>query len=354
MTDQPPDQAAPSDSIKFNQFAGLKNTVTRERLSPAELETAKNIDIDDVGQLHRRRGYTLKGAGNYHSLFRGDHGAIYVVKNNNLCLLNLDYTTTTIVSGVGSSPLAYVHVNDTIYFSSDVTSGKFDHNTLVPSTWGALAADKLWLSPVVNPTPTLPPIKGKLLSRPPLATSLAYFNGRIYMATGNTVWATELYLYDWVDATKTYTLYESDVTMLAAMTDGIYVGTTSGVWFQSGPFNEMRRVAAVSSGVIPGSMVQMPPHLIPDQYKGNIRSASQTAIMLMTQDGLCLGLDGGNMLNVSQSNFVFPKATRANGLFRAQDGVNQYVSVADSGGTPTSSARIGDYVDAEIRRFQGA
>jgi hypothetical protein len=26
----------------------------------------------------------------------------------------------------------------------------------------------------------------------------------------------------------------------------------------------------------------------------------------------------------------------------------------DSGGTPASTTRIGDYVDAEIRRFQGA
>jgi hypothetical protein len=30
--------------------------------------------------------------------------------------------------------------------------------------------------------------------------------------------------------------------------------------------------------------------------------------------------------------------------------MNQYIVVADSGGTPTSTARIGDYVEAELIR----
>lgn len=338
------------DSITFGQFTGIKNTVARERLTITDLERAINVDLDNAGQLKRRRGYRKMLSGNCHSMFTSNHGSVYVVKDGNLCLLNPDFTTRTIVSGVGIQPLAYVHVNDTIYFSSSVTSGKFNHDTLVPSPWGAVAAEKMWLSPVVNPTPTLPPIKGKSLMRPPLATALAYYNGRIYMAVGKAVWVTELYLYDWVDDVKGFTPYEADVTVLASVTDGLYVGTETGVWFQTGPFNEMKRVAAVSSGALPGSAVQVPPHLIPDPFVMSTKSA----IMLMTQDGVCLGMDGGNMTNVSQDRVVLPKAAKANALFRSQDGVNQYIGVADSGGSPVSSARIGDYVDAEIRRFQGA
>lgn len=338
------------DSIIFGQFAGIKNTVARERLTIADLERAINVDLDNAGQLKRRRGYRKMLSGDCHSMFTSNHGAVYVVKDGDLCLLNPDFTTRTIVSSVGNQPLAYVHVNDTVYFSSAITSGKFNHDTLVPSPWGAVAAEKMWLSPVVNPTPTLPPIKGKSLMRPPLATALAYYNGRIYMAVGKAVWVTELYLYDWVDDVKGFTPYEADVTVLASVTDGLYVGTETGVWFQTGPFNEMKRVAAVSSGALPGSAVQVPPHLIPDPFVMSTKSA----IMIMTQDGVCLGMDGGNMTNVSQDRVVLPKAAKASALFRSQDGVNQYVSVADSGGTPVSGARIGDYVDAEIRRFQGA
>lgn len=345
---QPP-TPPPSDSITFNQFTGIKNTVTRERLAPGELEVAKNVDIDDLGQLHRRRGYTRVSTDNYHSLFRVDDGTVYGVKNGVLGVIRPDYSFQSITS-VGSAPVAYVEVGPTVYYSSSDNSGKIDHATKVASAWGSANGSTTWLSPVVNPVPGLAPIKGKLLGKPPLATALAYYNGRIYMANGRTVWATELYLYDFVDTTKTYMLYESDVQILAAMTDGLYVGTEDAIWFQSGPFNEMKRIAAVNSGALPGSVASVPPHLIPDQFMSSTRSA----IMVMTKGGLCLGLDGGNMMNLTQTKVVFPDAVRANSLFRSQDGVNHYVCVADSGGTPASNARIGDYVDVEIRRFQGA
>jgi hypothetical protein len=344
------DQPAPSDNISFGQFTGLKNTVARERLTPTELEVAKNVDIDDVGQLRRRRGYALVSAANYHSLFTADDGTVYGVRNGNLGVIRENYTFQQVVAGVGGGRIAYVQVGPTVYFSSSDTNGKIDHATKVASPWGAADSQNTWLSPVINPVPGLPPVKGKLLGKPPLATSLAYYNGRIYMAQGRAVWATELYLYDFVDKTKTYTLYESDVQVLAAMTDGLYVGTEDAIWFQSGPFNEMRRVASVNSGALPGSVASIPPHLIPDQFMGNTRSA----IMVMTHGGLCLGLDGGNMMNLTQTKVIFPEAIRVNSLFREQDGVNQYIGVADSGGSPASNARIGDYVDAEIRRFQGA
>ena len=75
--------------------------------------------------------------------------------------------------------------------------------------------------------------------------------------------------------------------------------------------------------------------------------------MFLAKTGLCAGFNGGQSFNLTQNTMVFPDASNAAALFRRQDGVNSYVAVADSGGTPSSNARIGDYVDAEIRRFQG-
>jgi hypothetical protein len=229
-----PNAPAPTDNITFNQFSGLKNTVTRERLQPGELEVAKNVDIDDAGQLRRRRGYTLKSSGNYHSLFRADHGLVFGVKDGTLGRIEPNFSFITIATNVGINPLTYVHVNDHIYFSSITTSGKFDHVTNVPAPWGAVSAENMWLSPVVNPVAGLPPIAGELLVKPPLATILAYFNGRIYLAVGNTVWATELYNYDWVNATKGYVMFENDVTVLTPVADGLYVGTETAICSSAG------------------------------------------------------------------------------------------------------------------------
>ena len=43
-------------------------------------------------------------------------------------------------------------------------------------------------------------------------------------------------------------------------------------------------------------------------------------------------------------------AGSAAAFYRRQDGVNQYIAVTNSGGTPSANTRIGDYVDAELIR----
>ena len=58
MASAPPE--APQ-TIVLSGFSGMKNTVSEERLKQDELFAAVNVDIDDVGQLRRRRGLTPRG-----------------------------------------------------------------------------------------------------------------------------------------------------------------------------------------------------------------------------------------------------------------------------------------------------
>ena len=349
----PTDPQAPSDSITFANWEGLRNTVTPERLKPSELERAVNIDIDDANQIHRRRGYTKVANGNYHSLFSNRAGRMFVVKNGALGLLNPDYSFETLLPGVGPEYLDYTQVGGDIYFASMTASGVIGIDNIV-SQWGAQVAPNQWLSPVVRPTETLPPTRGKFISAPPMATALTYWNGRIYLANGNTVWATELYLYNYVDKTKNFLQFEAPVTMLATVTDGLYVGTSESVWFLSGPFNEMKRIPIMSYGVMPRSSVEVPAELVKPQISQDPQSPIRNAVLFLTQTGLCAGFDGGVIYNLTQAEVLFPDAVSAAPMFRRQDGVNSYVAVTNSGGTPSANTRMGDYVDVEIRRFQGA
>jgi hypothetical protein len=347
MARQPQPIDPTQDSISFNQFKGLKNTVGSERLAPNELETAINVDIDDVGQIRRRRGQTLVSSGSFHSIWTGRH-AVYGVKNGTLGVINPNYTFTSLGVPGGDAPIAYVQLDDDVYFSSEDVSGIIRVDGSV-SPWGSQTSEGTWLSPVVNPTDTLNPTGGKLLGKPPMATSLAYFSGRIYLAHKKTVWLTELYLYNYVDKTRNFLPFEANVTALGSVADGVYVGTEDDIFFLSGPLAEMRRLP-VNGGIIPGSLVYVQPEFLPAELAGSTRHA----VMFVTKLGLCAGLDSGVIRNLTQGTVIFPDATSYASLFRRQDGVNQYIGVADSAGAPTSSARVGDYVDAEIRRFQGA
>ena len=348
----PPQPPPPGpDSVVLDKFDGLKNTVTRERLKPTELETAINIDIDDVGQIHRRRGYTRVSTANFSSLFTAAGGTVYGVRNTDIGVINPNYTFTSLGSGLTiGAPLDYAQVGTTIYFSSKTASGQIDTVAKTVSPWGATTDQGTWLSPVVNPTATLPAIRGRYLGSPPMATCLTYWNGRIYLGSGNTLWATELYLYNYVDKTKNFMMFESDVTNIGAVTDGIYVTTQDAVWFLSGTLNEMKRIPIMSYGGVPGSMVSVPAELVdPQQQTSQSPLDSKNAVVFMSNSGLCAGLDSGSLNNLTQNDVLFPQAMSIVPLFRRQDGVNSYVGVADGGGS--TAARIGDYVDAQIIRF---
>jgi hypothetical protein len=179
-----------------------------------------------------------------------------------------------------------------------------------------------------------------------MATALTHYNGRIYLADGPTLWATELYVYDYIDKTRTYVQFESDITALGEVSDGMYVGTTDAVYYLSGTFGQLNRTKVLDAGVLPGSMIPVAAELIrPDD------SQSRKAVVFMSETGFCMGLDSGIVRNTTETRMVFPVAQDVAAMYRKQDGVNQYVAVTNSGGTPTSTARVGDYVDAEIKRL---
>jgi hypothetical protein len=355
----PVDPSAP-DTVSFSSFSGLKNVVSRERLSAGELAGALNVDLDDVGQLRRRRGYTRKASGNFHSLFTADNGVVYGVKDQTLGIINPDYSFTSLGQAIAAPPtaqLAYTQVASQIYFSSPTDSGVIDQATNTVAPWGD--GPDIFLSPVINPTTSLPAIRGKLIGAPPLASCLTNFNGRIYLAQGTTLWATELFLYNFVDKTRTFYQFEAPITMLGAVGDGLYVGTEEGVWFLSptdlGAYTRremaMKRVKVLDSPAIRGSLVYIPSELAnPPQIQISADTPLSVAVLFMTANGYCAGQNSGQCYNLSESRFVFPDAAHAAAFYRNQSGLHQYVVTLDSGGQPSANARIGDYASADVIR----
>jgi len=360
VASQPPQ--AP-ETLILSSFDGVKNTVTPERLKTTDLEAAVNVDIDDEGQLHRRRGYVLMNDQRCHSLktlggytFCAAQGILFRLQED--WALNLIYDFNEGTNG----PVSITMVGDTFYASDGAQSIKFwympSHQNARPSgfavdQWGAAVAT--WLSPVISPTDTLGAIGGKLLGPPPTATLLEYYRGRIYMVHGSTLWTTDLYLYDHVDKTRNFLQFEHDITMLAAADDGLYVGTTEKLYFLHGVFSEgMKRDIVMDTGVVKGSCVPLPASRVHPQARQGNPVPEAGAFMFLTNDGVCAAFDGGEVYNLTRNRVVFPGAIASAAMVRDLDGFMSYVVTADAGGSPSSTARIGDYIDAEIVRFRPA
>jgi hypothetical protein len=232
MPQGPPD--APPESVILGSFKGLKNTVSSERLGADELERAVNIDLDDVGQARRRRGYVRKLTGSWHSV-RTFTLMVLGVRDGVLGIIREGYAFTSLATFVGPTRLAYTEVNGDVYFCNDAVSGvvKAD-GTVVP--WGKTDGQGLWLSPVIDETPTLGPVAGDLIGDPIRASDIEAYKGRIYLADGKTLWATELYRYHIVNRTRGFIQFEHNITLVMAVDDGLYVGTEGGLYFLKGVF----------------------------------------------------------------------------------------------------------------------
>lgn len=345
MAQQPPQE--PPESIVLQVFEGLKNTVAPSRLGPTDLERAINIDLDDAGMPRRRRGVMQKQSGDYHSLQNiGD--LAFGVKDGALGTINPDYSHTSIVTGIGPQRVAMIEQAGWVYWSNTRVAGKINLETMTNTGWGVQVSAGQWISPVVAPTDNLSPIAGRLFGRPPLAAHLAARHGRLYLAFENFIWATELYLPDYVDKTRNFLQFEDKITGMASLDQGMYVGTESAVYFLTGVFGKMQRSIVARTGMLEGSLARINANLIKPSLEQ--KNTLKDGLLFMTQDGVIGAFDNGVCYNLTQDKFQFPDAVSAAAMVRQQDGMVQYVSVLDSGGTPSSNTRIGDYVDAEIVR----
>jgi hypothetical protein len=352
MPDPQQQGGPPPESVVFDRFDGIKNTVAPERLSSSDLEFARDIDLDDTGQPRRRRGYTRKIAAEFHSL-QNVGSRVVAVRSGQFGRIRDDYSFLPLYY-VGSAPVCCTHVNEEIYFSSALGAGVVDINDNV-LPWGKTDGQGQWLSPVLNPTPNLGQVAGKLLGDPPRATAIEAFHGRIYLAQGKILWRTEPFLYHIVDRTRGFYQFEHDITMVKSVDDGLFVGTTDALYFLAEErilmreFGSLKLDAVLECQVVPGSAVIAPVDLV---HPGAINQPMGTgkAIIFLTNSGIMVGLNSGETYNLTVARCLLPHGVAAAALFRQDQGANSYVAAIDSAGGPSSNARIGDYIDAQIIR----
>ena len=347
-----PQQDTPPASIILSHFAGLRNLLDREKMAPEDLAAALNVDIDNAGQLHRRRGFTRVLTGNWHSIFSTNERTLGV-QNDMIGIITPGYAFTPL-AWAGPGRVEYAAVAGEVYYTSSSGSGHITaQGTWTP--WGAPDGQSIWYSPVVEPTDTLGAVRGKLLAPAPVpkAKHICYYRGRIYMSVERVLWATEMYAYDWIDRTRNFMPLDEDITMVQPVADGIYVGTERTIYFLQGSISEgFKVVNLLDVGVIDGADVVMPADRVhPAGRQGPVRAGS--AVVFMTEDGMYAGFDSGEIYNLTIDRMFFPGAVRGAGLYREADGVNSYIATLDSAGSPVSQARIGDTIDAQIIRFSG-
>jgi hypothetical protein len=293
-----------SQTFDVGTVAGINNVADKSRLQPGELLYAINVDISDKGRPSRRNGVVKKvvPSGQIHSMW-GDNKKCFYVENGVLKMLNTDYTSTTLRTGVANYHMSFTEMNDQYFYTN-------------PSVIGYIYNDE---SKVFG-TPTKEfkhaPLPGQLIE---------YFNGRLYVARNETIWYSDVNYFGEVDRRFNFHKFENEITMMKAVDDGLWICVgdinRQSAYFIAGNTREeqsLRRLAGY--GCIEGSDVK-----IKDGQKVG-EGLSGTVIMWTSDEGICIGANSGRFINITDGKYNIPDKRYGAGLFRDEGGLAQYIT----------------------------
>ena len=252
------------------------------RGEPAGLTDALNCDIDDVGYVSRRSAWMLATASDAHSLFEHD-GTTYCVVDG-----VLGYLDGTAHVPIGEVPhrLAWTVLNGEPCFATHEGVYLVRERAILPLPTGFDndAEDELMLAPL------------------PGGHAVAYWNGRLVVARGNSLLWSEPLRYGVFNPLANFAQFEERITWLAPLEAGLYIGLRSSVRFLRGAdpaaFAQLR--VGGRSWARCGATIKTA-GMDPEVSQG----AAEVAAWL-TERGFAVGLPSGQVIH--------PQADRLNNL----------------------------------------
>lgn len=160
------------------------------------------------------------------------------------------------------------------------------------------------------------PLATQWLDAPPAGQALALHRGRLYIAAGEVLYATAPLSYEHCDLRDFYQFDGSPIQIVAPVTGGLFVGTSSAVYFLSGDtFAERTLVGQLDTGAVRGSVAFGDGEAVTGQRE----LAGQGVVLFATADGVVMGLPDGSIKQLTRERYDMPGARAGVGsaLFEA-------------------------------------
>lgn len=269
----------------FRGTSGLNNKIDPVKLrwdsetGIQELAVAKDVDIGDSGRVSRRKGYSkVLDLSDCHSIYNvGSYCAF--VHNNALAILEKDYSYTNIRNVTVGAKVSYVKPGFNTFYCNGYENGYIKDR--ISYSW--VGED------YVGPTTT------KTFSSPPVGHLLEFFAGRIYIASGDTLWYTEPFAYSWVNLAESFIPFPGRLRMVKAVKDGLWVSDTEGTYFLGGTnVKEMSLVKVANYPAIEGTDCKV------------FDIAEEQMVVWTSTEGICVGAVGGKFNNLTRQKLWYP------------------------------------------------
>ena len=281
--------------------AGMNNRLPSHSIPEGAVRNAVNVDIDNAGNLRRRKGYTKVYSGlNVRYPFVCDAGTFFI-QTNNLMQLHADNTASLVDAGwLGS--VCYEYFNGTVYMSDGTRTAKLTNG-------------------VVTDYADMPP-----------CSILSKAKGRLYGVSGSVVWYTDPFT-ETVDQKRNFLQFTKDVTVFAPVSGGIWIVADKTYFYAGqGPENFMP-VVKLEYGALPGTAFNLP---------------NGDGVAWYSARGVVYASDSGEIKNVQEKNVAPDTGTSGASVLIEEDGVKKLVVSVENPSLSPIAAR--DWMDMEIVR----
>jgi hypothetical protein len=283
--------------IVLNNCLGLNNKIDPARIlfdpekGLSELAVAYNIDIDSSNRINRKKGYTKVLDGKSHSLFPFGN-VCFAVVDNYLSILYPNFSYKTLIE-VGDERINYVEMGNRVYFVNGSIKGYIKDEVVHP--WEFIDYS--------GPSTT------KVFEGPPLGHLLELYNGFMFIAQDNILWYSRPFKYHAFYLHGDHVPFNSRITMVRAVKDGLYVSTECDTYYLNGyDPKEFFQTKVVDYPVILGTDA-----LIDGRKIGNGEIKDRVVIWTSTE-GICIGGPEGLFENFTERKLVYPSTNSGAGI----------------------------------------
>lgn len=179
--------------------------------------------------------------------------------------------------------------------------------------------------------PTVEPCPSLMCSPPPFLSNLCYAFGRIWGSSGKTVYYSQPFKFGWFRLSANRFEFDSDVTIIAKVPTGLFIGMKDKTRFLAGTEPEVMQQSDAGAGSIAGTLAYC--NNMPElgDVLGTPEKGYVDVPVWRTTEGLVAGNASGRLFNLTKNKLIFGIPDRGASLYRNFGGVLQFLTSAKAG-----------------------
>lgn len=197
--------------------------------------------------------------------------------------------------------------------------------------------------------PTVEPLPSFMCSPPPYLDNLCYAFGRIWGSSGADVYYSQPFHYGWFRLTSNKFSFDSNVTLIADVATGVFVGTEDSTFFLAGTEPDKMQQNRIGESSIKGTLAYC--NNLPDleSVLGTAEKGQVNVPVWMTAEGIVAGSNAGTLYNLTKNKIKTGIPARGASLYRNLEGMFQFLTSFRNSATASAKGFSDDVIMAAFK-----